>query len=126
VKKILLQIVYATLGFWLASLFIPGVQVTLIPNSNLFGINLTAQWQIFLLLGIILGLLNFFAKPILNIVAIPLRIITFGLFGLIVSGALIWVVDLVFQEFSAPIGFPLFWTTLLIWFINIIGSKFTK
>ena len=125
-KKFLLQIVYATLGLWLASMFIPEVQVATFPHSNLFGITLTSQWQIFLLLGIILGLLNSFIKPVLNIIALPLRIITFGLFGIIVSGTLIWIVDLIFQEFSAPIGFPLFWTTLIIWLTNSIGSKFTK
>ena len=51
-KKLLFSIIAAGLGFWLAAQFIEGVDVALYPDSNLFGINLTAQWQLFLMFGI--------------------------------------------------------------------------
>ncbi len=41
----------------------------------------------------VLGLANFFIKPILNILAFPITVITLGLFSLVISGAMILLVD---------------------------------
>jgi len=122
-KKLLSQIAAAALGLWLAKLFIPGVYVSLLPDSNFFGVKLTALWQIYLLLAIILGLLNFFVKPVLKLVALPLEIITLGLFSIVISMAMVWVVDLVFEELTVPLFFPLLWTSLIIWASNLIIKK---
>ncbi len=122
-KSLLSQIMSATLGLWLAVLFVPGVYVILRADSSFFGFGLTAKWQVYLLLGIILGLLNFFVKPILKLITLPLRILTLGLFSFVISGALIWIVDLGFAEFSTPLLFPLFWTTIIIWILNLLLSK---
>jgi len=120
VKKLFYQIIAATAGLWLASYFVPKVKVAVLPSSSFFGINITETWQIFLVLGIILGLLNFFIKPILDVITLPLRIITLGLFGFVINGVLIWALDVMFEEFSAPWLMPLLWTTLTIWALNIV------
>ena len=122
-SRILVQIIAAVLGLWLAILVVPGVYVTVFSDSSFFGIPLNAQWQIFLLLGIILGLLNFFVKPLLNIITLPLRILTLGLFGFFVNMALVWIVDVMFEELSAPWFFPLFWTAIIIAIVNIFSQK---
>ncbi len=123
-KKLIFQILAAGLGLWIATIFVSGVVVKLYPDSNFFGFNLTAQWQIFLLLGIILGLINYFIKPILDTITFPLRIITLGLFSFVISMALIWVVDILFKELSVPFLYPLLWTTLIIWGLNIFSQIF--
>ncbi len=122
-RKLLSQIISAGLGLWLATIFVAGVRVQTYPDSMFFGFPLTAQWQLFILFGIILGLLNFFVKPLLDTITLPLRIITLGLFGFVINMALIWAIDYIFREFSAPFLYPLFWTTLIIWALNIIISK---
>lgn len=118
-KKLFLLIVADILGLWLAVLFVPGVVIRLLPDSNFFGIQLTAQWQLFLILGAVLGLLNFFIKPILNLISLPLRIITLGAFSLVVNMAIIWLLTVMFREFSAPWLWPLLWTTIIIWALNL-------
>ena len=123
-KKVLLQIIAAILGIWLSVLFIPGIKVSLSSNSNFFGIPLTLQWQIILLLGIVLGLLNFFVKPIINTIILPLRIITLGLFSIVVNMGMLWILDFIFKEITIPWLWPLFWTTIIVWFLNIIIPKF--
>ena len=123
-KSFFSQIAAAVAGLWLASLFIPGVVVRIYPGSSFFGFALNEPWQIFLLLGIILGLLNFFVKPVLNAITLPLRIITLGLFSVVVSMAIIWLLDLMFTELSAPWLFPLLWTTLIVWGLNLIIGFF--
>lgn len=122
-QKLLGNIITATLALWLATMFVPGVYVALQPDSNFFGFPLTQSWQIFLLLGITLGLINFYIKPVLNTLALPFKIITLGLFGLIIQMALIWGVDYIFREFSAPILYPLLWTTIIIWALSIISNN---
>jgi putative membrane protein len=122
-KKILSQIIAASLGIWLSALFIPGVGVG-ISDSNFFGIPLTLQWQIILLLGITLGLLNFFIKPIINAITLPLRIITLGLFSIVINMTMLWILDYIFIEITIPWLWPLFWTTVVIWISNILVSKF--
>ncbi len=123
-KRLLIYIVSATLGLFGATMFVPGVQVVLYANSGFFGFNLTAIWQIYLLLGILLGLLNFFVKPILDIITLPIRIITLGLFSFLVNMALVFAIDIMFKELSAPLLFPLLWTTLVIWIITFLLSRF--
>ncbi len=125
-RRFLSQIIAAVLGLWLAVMFVPEVKVELSPDSIFFGVSLTAVWQVFLLLGIILGLLNFFVKPILDIITLPLKIITLGLFSFIINVGLIWAVDVIFEELSVPLLYPLLWTTLIIWGLNIVASIFIK
>ena len=123
-KKVLLQIIAGIFGIWLAVLFIPEIKVSLSSNSNFFGIPLTLQWQIILLLGLVLGLLNFFVKPIINTITLPLRIITLGLFSIVVNMGMLWILDFIFEEITIPWFWPLFWTTIIIWFLNILIPKF--
>lgn len=118
--KFLSQIIAGILGFWLVTLFVPEIVIKVLSDSNFFGFPLTTKWHIIVLLGIILGILNFFVKPILKIITLPLRIVTLGLFGLIINMALIWAVDLIFQEITIPWFWPLLWSTLIIWVLNII------
>lgn len=123
-KRILSQITAASLGIWLSALFIPEIRIDIFPDSNFFGIPLDLQWQIILLLGISLGLLNFFIKPIINAITLPLRIITLGIFSIAINMAMLWILDFIFKEITIPWLWPLFWTTIIVWFSNIIVSKF--
>jgi len=95
-RKLLSQVAGAGIGLWLVTLFVPGVVVKVFPDSNFFGFQLTALWQIFLLLGIILGLLNYFVKPVLKIISLPLEILTLGLFSIAMNMALLWFLDFFF------------------------------
>lgn len=111
------------LGLYLATVFVAGVSVQTYPDSSFLGISFDQNWKFLILFGIILGLLNYFVKPILHIITLPLRIITLGLFGFVVNMALIWVVDYAFKELSIPWFFPLLWTTLIIFGLNLIIVK---
>ena len=123
-KRLLSQVIAATLGLWLASQFVAGVIVRAYPQTNFFGFPVTAQWQIFLLLGVVLGLLNYFVKPILKTLGLPLEIIALGILSLFINGGLIWLLDMIFDELSVPIIRPLGYTTLIIWGLGTIIDFF--
>jgi putative membrane protein len=122
-RKLLSQIVAGSLGLWLAMLFVPGFIVRAYPDSNFFGFPLTAQWEIILVLGIVLGLLNYFLKPLLKILSLPLEIVTLGLFTVVINMGLLWLLDTMFDELHIPLFLPLLYTTLIIWVLNLIISK---
>lgn len=122
-RKLLSQIIAAILGLWLATLFVPEVVIRAYPASNFFGFSLTAQWEIILFLGIVLGLLNYFLKPLLKALSLPLEIITLGLFTIVINMALIWLLDMMFDELYIPLFLPLLYTALIIWGLNIILQK---
>jgi uncharacterized membrane protein YvlD (DUF360 family) len=125
-KKLLSHMVSAGLGIFLATIFIQGVRVTIFSDSNFFGFPITATWQLFILFGLILGLLNFFVKPILDVITLPLRILTLGLFTFVINMALVFALDIIFGELSIGLYLPLVYTTLIIWGLNLLLSIFTK
>jgi putative membrane protein len=108
-KSLLLKIVSAAAGIWLAVQFIPGVQFN-------------GSWKVLLLAGVLLGLINFFIKPIVNLITLPIRVLTLGLAGFVVNMAVIWLADLYFAEIIIQGLIPLFWTSLLIAGLNIVLS----
>lgn len=123
-KKLILQIVAAILGLIIAKRFVHGVDIKIIANQiSIFGVQFTNEWQILLLIGIVLGLINFFIKPILNLITFPLKLLTFGIFGLLINMALIEFIDILFPELVIKGFLPLFLTTIIIFGLSSIFSK---
>ncbi len=55
----------------------------------------TAVW-----VGFVLGLINYFVKPILATLTLPLTILTFGLFLLVLNGGLVMLAGYLVNGFS--------------------------
>ncbi len=120
-NRLILQIIAGILGIFLATKFVPGVSLEVIPGqSSLFGIEFTASWQILLLIGSALGLINFFIKPVLKMITLPLRILTFGLFSLVINMVMVWTVDILFPELVIQGIIPLFWLSIIIWGVSLL------
>lgn len=100
--KLLLTIVSGILGIWIADGFVAGVDIS-------------GDWKTLLLIGGVLGLANFFIKPVLKFITIPIRLLTLGLFGLVINIVIILAVDIYFQELTIKGITPLLWTTLIVW-----------
>ena len=125
--RLILHIVVGIISFWIAFKIVPGVEISIIPNvSGIFEIQFTAFWQILILIGSVLGLLNFFIKPILNAITLPLKILTLGLFGLIINMVIIWIVDILFPELLIVGLIPLFWTAIIVWLTSFILGAYRK
>lgn len=120
-NRLILQIIAGILGIFLATKFVPGVSLEVIPGqSSLFGIEFTTSWQILLLIGSALGLINFFIKPVLKMITLPLRILTFGLFSLVINMVMVWTVDILFPELVIQGIVPLFWLSIIIWGVSLL------
>ena len=111
-RQLFWQVIFGVLGLYLAILLVPGVAIS-------GGEELTQQGiKTLFLAGAVLGLINFFIKPIVKIITFPLRLLTFGLFGLIINMAMVWIVDVLFFELTIANLSALFWTSLIVWLLS--------
>ena len=69
-------------GLWLATRLLSGLSV---PEGSGAG----PMWLNLLVLGLVLALVNSLIKPVAKFLTFPLYIITFGLFALVVNGAML-------------------------------------
>jgi len=114
-RKFLFQVLAGMLGTFLATQIIPGV-------------TFLGPRKIFLLIGLAFGMINYFIKPILNFVLFPVRLLTFGLIGLVIDISIVWFVSSVlFPDYlkisntSALLG-----TTIIIWFTSFFFYLLAK
>ncbi len=118
------QLVSGILGLWLAVRFLPEVSfegpVFIRPRA---GLAIADYLGTLVYVGILLGLLNFFVKPILKTITFPLRVITLNLFSIIIALFLVWLVDFFSPALIIKGLKPLFFTTIIIWGMNFFLSK---
>ena len=116
-KQFLWQIIVGILGLYLAILLIPGVAISGGEELTPPGV------KSLFLAGAVLGLINSFIKPIVKVITFPLRLLTFGLFGLVINMAMVWIVDIIFPELVIANLSAIFWTSLIIWLLSWSISK---
>lgn len=113
IGKLIFHIISGALGLFLAAKFVPGVEF--------YG-----TFLMLLIIGGVLGLINFSLKPILKAISLPLRILTFGLFSLVINMAMVWLIEILFPRNLEITGLlPLFWTTVIIWALNFLFGLYT-
>jgi len=106
--KIVWHWIILSVGVWAISYFINGIDISPI-------------W-IALIVGAIFTLINLIIHPIIKILTLPINLITFGLFSLVLNGVIFYFVSVFITGFSvdsflyAVIGALLI--SLLSWIIN--------
>ena len=86
------------LALWVATILIPAITLTPYGGEGL--------WQrigSFLLVGAIFGLVNAIIAPIIQVLAFPLYILTFGLISFVINGALLLFVAWLSSQIGADI-----------------------
>lgn len=74
--KIILHWVVLSVAVWVTTLIVSGISV--------------APVWVALIVGACLTLFNMFIRPVINILTLPINIVTLGLFSLVVNGLLFW------------------------------------
>jgi putative membrane protein len=77
---ILARILLNGLALWVAARLLPGIHY----QGDL--------WSL-LLAGLVVGALNLLVKPLVTLLSLPLVLVTFGLFYLVINGFLLWLAD---------------------------------
>jgi uncharacterized membrane protein YvlD (DUF360 family) len=86
------------------------------------------SFKTILLVGLTVGLLIFFIRPLLSLITLPLRIITLNLFSIVIMMFLIFLVDCLFPADMFEIfGIQnYFYATLMVWGSEKILSMIFK
>ncbi len=74
---------------WLATAIAVTVAIWLVPGIDIIGG--TSSWGAIIIFGLILSLINIAIKPILQIISIPITVITLGIFYLIVNTFMLYI-----------------------------------
>ncbi|TVQ05378.1 MAG: phage holin family protein [Leptolyngbya sp. DLM2.Bin27] len=111
--SILLSGIATALSLLVVDLVVPGVTISTLTAAAIAAISV--------------GVVNAFVRPILQTVTMPINVISFGAFSLIVNGLCLWLASLVVPGFyvSGLIGFlvgPLVLSTVN----TFIGNYFDK
>lgn len=84
---------------WLVTAIAVGVAIWLVPGIELVGG--TDAWAAIALFGLILSLINISIKPLMQVLSLPITMITLGIFYLIVNTLLLyiaaWLANGIFQ-----------------------------
>lgn len=83
---IILKILVNAAALWVAAKIIPGIEV------NAAGTLILA--------ALVFGLVNTFIKPVAHLLALPVTILTLGLFAFVVNGLLLWLTAALVPGFS--------------------------
>jgi putative membrane protein len=98
---IVIRVVLNAVAVWIATLIVPGVDVTTDSTGK--------KILTLVVVGAILGLINATIKPIVQLLSLPLTLLTLGLFALVVNGLLFWLVSAISSGLGAPFHVDGFW-----------------
>lgn len=88
------------------------------------GVSFSGTFIDLLIAGLVLGILNFFIKPILKILSAPLIILTLGLFIFIINLFILWLLKVFVPALSIQGFFAYLWTLLLLTAINFLINHY--
>lgn len=112
--RLIVQILTNAVAIYVAAQLVPGF---LLSDSGLLTV-LTA--------GFVLGLINFFVRPLLKLLSFPLVLLSLGLFTIVINIAMLYLLDYALDTVSLSGLTAAFWATLVISAVNIIIGFFSK
>lgn len=108
--RFIIQILSNALGIWAA--------VRLVPNIYFNG-----SWKWLILSGAVLGFVNFFIKPIVKIISLPLIWVSLGLFTIVINVLMLNLAAKIVGALVIETWTAAFWAVIVISIINYIISS---
>ncbi len=106
---------------FIITLLINGLLVYLV-SEMLPGVAVSSYLEA-ILVALLLGVVNFFIRPILTILTLPITILTLGLFLLVLNGAMVLLVDWLLAGFEVDgLLWAIIFAVILAIFNLIVGS----
>jgi len=109
-KNILVRPLVFIFAVFLASYFVTGVSFN--------------GWLALVIAGVLLSFVHFIIKPIVKIITLPINLITFGLFALVINALFFWFVANLIPGFDVSSFVAAFWGALVIAVVNGIIDVF--
>jgi putative membrane protein len=109
--KTLTHLLISTLAILIATYLVPGTGNTILSA---------------LILAVVLGIINIFIKPIVKLIALPVTILTLGLFSLVINALFIILASKVVPGFYVAGFWTAFWFSIVLSLINAFFGIFQK
>ena len=107
ISKLILRIILNAVAIYLA-------------NSLVHGFSFSGFFVMLFFIGGILAVFQSFIYPLLKIIAFPLVLLSFGLFGFIVNAAVLWGISYFFAELTIDGIIPLLLATIVLSAVNVL------
>lgn len=124
--RFLLRIAANSGALWLADELLEGFRVIPRPVALLASAGIPVEFHSYLIGGILLAFLFTVVRPILKVLAFPLILITFGLFNIVISIALLAIADWLSAGISIDGAFAFILGALIIASVNTLVTSFAK
>ncbi len=98
----------ASLGLWLASELVDGLEFTG-PGS-------------LILAAILLGVVNALVRPVLVLLTLPLTVVTLGIFLLVINGLMLGLVAGLLPGFTIAGFWDAFWGAIIVGLVSWVGA----
>ncbi len=108
--RFLLRAVFAGLGLWLASRFVHGIVVTSVESL--------------IAAAVLLGVINAIVRPLVFLLSLPLLLITFGLFLIIINAGMLELVAMFLHGFKVESFGAAILGSLVVSLVSWVGSWF--
>lgn len=79
-----------------------------------------------LVAALVLGLLNAIIRPIVHVFALPITILTLGLFSLVINALMIWLTSSIVKGFEVAGFWPAFWAALIMCLVGWVTNSLLK
>ncbi|MFM8841024.1 MAG: phage holin family protein [bacterium] len=76
--------------------------------------------------SLIIGFLNTFVKPNLTLISLPMVMLSFGLFMLVINAVLLWFAGEILEGIEIAGFIPAFWGSIIISIGTWLGNMFTR
>lgn len=103
---------------WVAIVVAVFITAALLPRQITYGS--TADVAVF---AVVLGLLDAFILPILKLISLPLNLVTFGLFSLVLNAFLFWLAAAVEGNVSVANFGTVFIAALVVSAVNMVVGR---
>ena len=104
--------------------FLGTVAAVLLTVYIVPGVTISGGWVNVLLLALVWSVITMFIRPVLSLLTLPITILTFGIFSLILNALLFWAMTLIVPGFSVAGFFSAFLgvivLSLLSWLIHLV------
>ncbi|HLW24231.1 MAG TPA: phage holin family protein [Steroidobacteraceae bacterium] len=104
----LIRAVIVALGLWLATDWVPGVEIDS-PGT-------------LILAGLLLGIVNSVLRPVLIVLTLPVTLLTLGLFLPVINAAMVALVAWMLPGMHVAGFWSAFWTALIVSGVSLLGS----
>ena len=103
--------IISALAILIAAYLIPGVNVTIVSA---------------LVLAVVLGIINIFFKPIINLITLPINVVTLGLFSLVVNALLILLAAMIVPDFTVDGFWPAFFFAIVLALVSAVFGMMSR